>query len=102
MRSELLYARHLQVEGIISSIKWKSANHQLPEIILLNEFGNKVVISHSSVALNKIDIKVGDKFLKKKGDNHCWINGEKIKFSKYSGAGSITEVLKHYLQQIRN
>jgi len=96
MRGELLYARSFQVEGAVKFIEWKSTNHQLPKIVVLNKAGNEIVISHSSVALNKMSIKVGDKIIKEEGSDYCLINGQRVRFSKYLGSDSISDVLEYY------
>ena len=99
MRSELLYARHLQIEGVVIALEWKSKNHQLPKITLLNELGKKIIVSHSSLALNDADIKLGDKLVKKRGSNYCLVNGEKVRFSKYLGTDSMVDVVKYFFSQ---
>jgi len=87
IRYDALYAKNLQVEGVVTSIEWKSKNHQLPIIVLLNESGKETVVSHSSVALNETNLKLGDKLVKNNGDEFCLVNGKRVRFSKYLGSG---------------
>lgn len=83
VRGEFSYATNLQFEGVVDDIAWVSENHQLPEFSILDKSENKILISHFTIALNKSDIKIGDKISKKYGSKFCIINSKKIEFSRY-------------------
>jgi hypothetical protein len=100
-RNDVLYARHLQVNGVVSAIEWKSTNHVLPKISIHEDDGRTVVISHYSIALKATDIKVGDDLQKRRDSNYCLINGNRIQFSRYLGPESLVDMLAYLYRQVR-
>ena len=76
------YGSNLQVEGEVISIVWRSNNHQLPIITILDDSGRKTEISHGTIILNKSNLDVGDRLVKNIGAEYCLINGEKVLFSQ--------------------
>jgi hypothetical protein len=99
--NDVLYARNLEVNGVVSAIDWRSSNHLLPKFLIREENGRDVVISHSSVALTEKDVKVGDHLQKIRGSNFCLINGRRTQFSRYLGSGSYIHVMSYLYRQIR-
>lgn len=79
---QFMYAKDLQISGVVVDIKWKTNNHQLPKFIIMNEYGKKIAISQFTIALNPSTIKVGDRIVKKEGSDFCMINGKKVLFSR--------------------
>ena len=79
---DLHYARALEISGTVVDINWRTNNHQLPKYVILDDKNIKIEISHFTVALNPSIIKIGDQIVKKEGDDFCFINGEKYRFSR--------------------
>lgn len=81
--SQFRYARELEITGVVVEIQWKTDNHQLSKIVILDEAGKRIAISQFTIALNPSTVKVGDRIVKKKESEFCTINGGKIRFSLY-------------------
>lgn len=77
------YARELKITGVVVQIEWKSANHKMPNFVILNDAGKKIAISQFTIALNPSTVKVGDRIVKKRGSKFCTVNGKTVRFSLY-------------------
>ena len=65
----------LGFEGVVLDIDWKSKNHGLPLIEILDLKRNKkIVFSNYLITLKNGDLSVGDRIIKKKGSKECFIN----------------------------
>jgi len=81
--SQFKYARDLEIIGVIVDIQWKTHNHNLPRIVILDDGGKSIAISQFTIALNPSTIKIGDRIVKKKGSEFCIINEREVRFSLY-------------------
>lgn len=75
IKRDINSALNLGFEGEVVSVIWKSRNHGLPLIEIRNYSNNKIVVfSHYKIALQKGDLKIGDKISKVRGKKQCYVN----------------------------
>lgn len=75
------YARNLSIRGVVVAIQWKTHNHALPKLVIMEKTGKRIALSQYTIALTPSDIKVGDKIVKEKGSAFCTVNGRRVRFS---------------------
>ena len=67
--------KNMKFDGEVVFIDWKSRNHNLPLIKIMDSSSKKeITFSHYTIVLKEGDLLVGDQISKSKGSRECVVN----------------------------